>query len=232
MSTLLINGCSYANRWRPRSVSDQLVSDLGYTDVVNLGISGSSNDSIFRRTINHIITHKVDMVILSLTFYNRQEAPWANTFGDRRGDWTDYSPIGIMRPKEVPNADADYFQKYIGDRYKYDMGQKYVEKMLDDVIMFSGWLESKQIKYLMFSAPKAFNLHSFNLDLLKYKLDYIRLNSNILDLENWSANQYMYEQGGKWDMQDKHFDPDIRHYLPDGYLILNKFIIDHLKNGK
>jgi hypothetical protein len=225
VSTLLINGCSYAVRWKADAVYNQLGPDLGYTNVINLSISGSSNDSIFRRTINHIITHKVDMVILALTFYKRQEAPWTT---DRK--WTDYSSLGIMRPDEV--RDADQYHQYIKDRYKYDLGWQHVEKMLDDVIMFSGWLESKQIKYLIFSSPIAFNLHSYNLDSIKYKLDYIRLNPNILDLENFSANQYMYEQGGKWDIQDNQFDPNIRHYLPDSYLILNKFIVDYLKNGK
>jgi hypothetical protein len=135
-----------------------------------------------------------------------------------------------MRPSEVPSADQ--YQQYIKDRYKYDLGWQYVEKMLDDVIMFSGWLESKQIKYLIFSSPIAFNLHSYNLDSLKYKLDYIRLNPNILDLENWSANQYMYEQGCAWDRRDNHFEPNIRHYTPESYLILNKFIVEYLTNGK
>jgi hypothetical protein len=101
--------------------------------------------------------------------------------------------------------------------------------------MLSGWLESKQIKYLIFSGPINFNLQILrtnNLSVLKRKLEYVRLNPNILDLENWSSNQYMYEQGGKWIEADNNVEPSIRHYIPESYEILNKFIVDRLIHDK
>lgn len=219
MSTLLINGCSYTTNWTP--LDQKLGYKLGHKEVVNLSIPGSSNDSIIRRTINYILEHKVDMAFVSLTFWERQEAPWAV-----QGTWTDYHPNGILRPDEV--IDEKIYQQYINSRFKYDLDNRYVEKLLDDVILLSGWLTSSGIKHLIFSSPHSFKLSVTEYNLLKNKLEYIRSNASIIDLEHWSANQYMHDQGGKWHEFDSNVAPDIRHYTSKSYTILNKFIIDYL----
>ena len=218
MSELLINGCSYATSWSP--LDQTLGTQLGYNKVTNISVVGSSNASIFRRTIGHILTNDVNMAILSLTFWDRQEAPWGE-----KSAWTDYGPNGILRPGEVENEKL--YKDYINDRYRYDLKIQYIEKLLDNIILFCGWLDNQQIKYLIFSSPD--NLFRDTVGLPEEKINYIRSNPYLINLENWSANQYIYKNGGKWDKNEENIDPGSRHYTAKSYTILNKFIINYLK---
>jgi hypothetical protein len=161
------------------------------------------------------------MVILALTFWDRQEAPWG-----KKSTWTDYSPMGILRPSEVEYEKL--YKNYINDRYRYDLKNQYIEKLLDDIILFCGWLDNQQIKYLIFSSPN--NLFKDNkIVLAEEKIEYIRSNPYIVDIENWSANQYIYDHDGKCYKDENNIDPGCRHYTTESYTILNKFIINYLK---
>lgn len=219
MSTLLINGCSYTTNWSP--LDKVLGKKLEFESTVNLSTPGSSNDRIFRTTLEYIFKNKVDFVMLSMTFWDRQEAYWADD------DWTDYSPMGATRPAELKN-DESMYKKYIQDRYRYDVDINYMDKLLNDIIMFTGWLDSMGIRYLIFSSPGEYfkwAKFTFNQD----KLTYLKNNTRIIDIENWSANQYMHDHGGT--SIEKEGSPANRHYTTKSFAILNEFIYEHITNN-
>jgi len=222
MSTLLINGCSYTVNWN--QTCREFGKKLNFENTVNLSLSGSSNDRIFRSTLEYIFKNKVDFVILALTFWDRQEAPWAE-----EGTWTDYSSNGIVRPSEV--ASPDIYDSYIQDRFRYDIDNNYIDKLLNNTITFSGWLDSQNIKYLIFSSPGGyysepgflFNHYKNTIE----KLAYVRKNPRLIDGGDWSSNRYMADNGGVGEERD--LEPNIKHYNADSFNILNRFIIDYVK---
>ena len=217
MSKLLINGCSYTTNWSP---SCQLLGNkLNFESTVNLSLSGSSNDRIFRSTLEYIFNNSVDFVILSLTFMDRQEAPWGKDI------WTDYSPMGVMRPSELLN-DEKLYTKYIQDRYRYDIDMKYTDKLLNNIITFSGWLDHKKIRYVIFSSPGEYFKNADFGFINQNKLIYLNKNPRIIDIENWSANQYIHDNGGTSFEQEGI--PSGSHYTPDSYPILNNFLYDYI----
>lgn len=222
MSTLLINGCSYTVNWN--QTCKEFGKKLNFETTINLSLSGSSNDRIFRSTLEYIFKNKVDFVILALTFWDRQEAPWS-----KEGIWTDYSAIGLRRPDEV--ASPDMYDRYIQDRFRYDIDNNYIDKLLNNIITFSGWLDSQNIKYLIFSSPGGYYAEpGFLFDHYKNtieKLAYVRKNPRLIDGGDWSGNRYMADNGGV--SEERDLEPNLKHYNADSFNILNRFIIDYVK---
>ena len=219
MNELLINGCSYTVNWSP--LSGELGTQLGFTTTTNLSLAGSSNDRIFRTTLDYLLTHKVDYVILALTFWDRQEAPWA-----KLGIWTDYSHNGLMRASEVRSPEL--YDAYIQDRYRYDIDINYVGKLLDSLITFTGWLDSQAIKYLVFTSSGNYFHYPVG-TIVQTRLDYLKTNPRIIDIECWNSNQYMHNHGGIGLEQD--WPPDGRHYTSESFSSLNKFIINYINEN-
>jgi hypothetical protein len=222
MSSLLINGCSYTVNWN--QTCREFGKKLNFENTINLSLRGSSNDRIFRSTLEYIFKNKVDFVILALTFWDRQEAPWA-----KEGTWTDYSSKGIVRPSEV--ASPDIYDSYIQDSFRYDIDNNYIDKLLNNIITFSGWLDSQNIKYLIFSSPGGhyaepgflFNHYKNTIE----KLAYVRKNPRLIDGGDWSSNRYMADNGGV--SEERDLESNIKHYNADSFNILNRFIIDYVK---
>ena len=220
MSKLLINGCSYTVNWSP--LCAQLGNQLGFTETTNLSMPGSSNDRIFRTTLEYIFTNDVKYVIIALTFWDRQEAPWGKS-----ATWTDYSHNGLLRASEVDSPNL--YNSYIQDRYRYDININYIDKLLNDIITFSGWLESKDIKYLIFTSSGNY-FEKNNFKFIQTKLDYLKQNPRIIDIETWTSNQYMYDHGGT--SIELNGPPDGRHYTKESFATLNEFIVDYINTNK
>ena len=223
MNELVINGCSYTVNWSPLDL--ELGNRLKASKTTNLSLPGSSNSRIFRSTLEYILKNRVDFVILAVTFWDRQEAPWNNS----NTIWTDYSPNGPMRPAEIKQDDL--YNNYIQDRYRYDLDYNYIDKLLNDIIIFSGWLESQNIRYLIFSsAENPLGEPKFLFEYYKRiqeKIQYIRKNVNIIDFENWNSNQYMYDNGGI--SNDTNAPPNSKHYDAKSFAILNDFLYNYIK---
>lgn len=218
MSRLLINGCSYTIPWN--ETCDELGSRLGFNSTVNIAHSGSSNARIFRTTLDYILENSVDFVILSLTYWDRQEALWGVN-----KQWVDYSINGVMKQSAELQYPLETYQGYIKDRFKFDLGTEYIEKLLNDIILFSGWLDHIGIRYLIFSAPNDnFIYENYNLT----KLNYINKNNRIIDIKNWGSNQYMFDHGG----YSKDFTPGCSpgqlHFDGKSYKILNDFLYEYI----
>jgi hypothetical protein len=218
LSKLLINGCSYTTKWN--KTCSQLGEKLGFDETVCIGLSGRSNDGIFRSTFEHILNHSADFVILSLTFWNRQEAPWA--VGEGNNCWTDYSIHGVMRDQDNLHLPREIYAGYIKDRYTYDISTAYIDKFLYNIIIFAGWLDSMGIRYLIFSAPEE------SLNFEPVKLAHVNKNPRILDINQWSSNIYMYQNGGNSEELKTGGDSRHAHYDSDSYKILNDFLYNYI----
>jgi hypothetical protein len=225
MTTFLLNGCSYAETWK--NVND-LADMLGYDNCVNLGRSGSSNDRIFRSTVDYIISNPgaVDFVTIMTTFWNRFDAPW----GDHRkyeGPWLSYSTLGIINKgieSSIKKSEIELklIDNYIVDRFRYDLEEiPYINQFGHDLILFTSWLDYNNIKYCLFNSSET------QLRFME-KLPYLSANKKIINLVDFISNRWMHEQGATRYPNDRNVNPESAHYKLDGYKKLNDFLYNYI----
>lgn len=240
MSKLLLNGCSYAHCWH--NVSD-LSKQLGYTDTINIGLPGSSNSRIFRSTLEYLTANDdVDFVVIMLTFWSRFEAPWGKDAIPIEGKWVSYASNGITNQidhsrVDKSNVELKMLDQYITDRFKFDLGFEYFDKLATELITFAGWLDSIDMPYVIFNPCEhlwSYSNSYYNTDKLKW----LKNNPQVIDIENWLANQWMYDNGAviseeeriKFQTAGVPIDTRWAHYGLDGYAKLNDFLYNYITN--
>lgn len=241
MKHLLINGCSYGHTWKNY---DQLADKLGAELTTNISCNGSSNERIFRTTFEYVLANPtVDFVIIMLTFYNRFEAPWAVKKGAVEGSWISYSHNGILSDHELTTEyqQAEHkLRKYIETRAVYDTDMIYIEKLIIGLIMLTSWLDSRSIKYCVVNMGE--NLIKHAVDTNRFdtrKISLLRENKRIIDIENFLANEWMYNQGAvireseiaMFAAMGATADPKWVHYDLDGYTMLNNFLYNYINEN-
>jgi hypothetical protein len=219
---LLLNGCSYGYSW---GTALSILSDkLNIKDCVNLSIPGSSNDRIFTSTMEYVLTYSVEFVVLSTTFWDRQSAPWNFDIENYNRNWISYSPLGIknLKYKELNNQ----YLKYIEDRYKFDINRSYIDMFAHDVISLSGFLTSKNVRHVIYSAPGDLFLKNH---LSEVKLKNIKENKNLLGLDHWSSNLFLYESGSR--SIEKNVSPEFGHYRDLENLPLVEYLYSYIQQN-
>ena len=235
MNHLLINGCSYAHTWKNyKDLADRLQAKT----VINFGQCGSSNDRILRTTFEYILNNpQTDFVIIMLTFETRAEAAWAVNLGDEEGSWVSYSVSGIQpnRPLATEyNKIETALKKYIDDKAVYDSHPAHIEKLLIDIILLTTWLRSLKINYCIFNTCEhiiktTIELNSFDMK----KMDIIRKDKRIIDIENFMSNKWMYVNGAQLSKDERaiNVNPEWGHYGNDGYTMLNDFLYNYINEN-
>lgn len=218
---LLMNGCSYGSAWGVEIYP--FAQSLGFNSAVNLSKPGSSNSRIIRTTFEYLQKNAVDFIVLSLTFWDRQEAPW-KTFEDYESVWSRYTSKGIPHKTDIAEkSEFNVYNNYVKNRYLYDISTPYIEKLLLELIFFTAWLDVNEYKYIIYSAPGFCkeDLPSYT----KSKFNILARNPRLIDLETFSSNIFMFENGGT--SVDK-VDPSIRHYDVTSHRILYPFLKEYI----
>jgi hypothetical protein len=224
---LLLNGCSYGAAWG--TSLPVLAKKLNIENYFNLSLPGSSNDRIFTSTIEYILTRPVDFAIISTTFWNRQSAPWNPKIESYNRHWVSYSPVGI---KNLRYANLnDQYIKYIEDRYKFDVNHKYMDMFFHDVICLSGFLTSRNIRHVIYSAPGDEFLMSSSLKnhISEPKLKCIQENKSLINLDTWSSNLFLHEAGST--STDVGVSPSCKHYQGNENLPLVEYLYNYIQQN-
>lgn len=202
--------------------------------VINNSIPGSCNRRIIRSSVSNLLEQRKTnptqtiIALIGLSFELRSEiwndnditpsSPEESNFCS-----TNFSPLLDWRERLLAgrsietyndkNLNAKFFEKYSEARAFFY--SPYAERinLLCDLIMFRSFLESMNIKFLMFQGPKAEPLESdFLLDQFKQQL---HNDARIFDLETFGFCDWCYEHGFE------SFDPPDRarigHYRPDAH---------------
>ena len=235
----MINGCSYGHAW---TNAHELSERLGHDKCTNLSIPGSSNDRIFRSTVNFLLDNPdVDFVIVMLTFIFRFEAPLADRIQEYEGRFVSFSHAGI-NPKTQKQRMSSYNQTYMGrinqcimDKFVFDVAGKFTdhsEKFLINLILLTSWLDSKNINYCIFNTAEDDLQHYIKTQKIdQLILSEIRKNKKIIDIDNFMSNQYMLDQGcqiNQRDLKEYGLHPLHTHFGPDGYEKLNEFLYNYI----
>lgn len=222
---LLLNGCSFSANYY---LANHLARQLGLQQAVSLAVGGSSNRRIVRTTLEYLQENSdVGFVLLGLSFHRRREGSFLPT-----GEWVQYGTNGLQGhfaphdavfKKDIPRAQIE---QYVSDVYANDIDNHYIDQLLCDIILLTGYLESKNIPYLI-----------FNFCELRYAeysskyYEYIRNNKRIVPLDTFVANLFLRDQGAKYAEPEERWPVNARHYNGDEYIHLNNYFINHLRTN-
>lgn len=210
---ILINGCSFMDSYHYQNQFGQL---LGGT-AVNIARAGSSNRRIIRTTIKHIEQNPVDLVVLGLTFYDRQESPLI----DRADPWVSYNSQGM----QAQFASAEDFTStvehkivddYVKSRYKFDINPHYREQLYLDLKLLSAYLREKSIKFCIFNTC---DRHHKSIDLGAGFVPF-----------DFIGNEYLEQNSSVCMEQDRELPLNARHHYGEDVIILVRYLVEQIKN--
>jgi hypothetical protein len=213
---LLINGCSFLDSYYYSQHFDSLIG----AHTVNIARAGSSNRRIIRTTVEYIEHNPVDMVILGLTFYDRQESPLKSQHTD---PWVSYNSQGM----QAQFASADDFASttehkqvddYVKSRYRFDINQHYREQLYLDLKMFASYLRERGIEFCIFNTCDRHH-------------DAVDLGPGFVPF-TFVGNEYLEQNGSVCMEQDKNLPQNARHHYGEDVIILVRYLIDRIKNDR
>lgn len=183
-------------------------------NTVNLARAGSSNRRIIRTTVDYIEQNPIDLVVIGLTFYDRQESPFVN----KPDPWVSYNSQGMQAVFSDP---ADYSSltehKLIGDyilsRYKYDINQHYIDALYLDLRMFASYLRERGIKFCIFNTCDRHLHESLGTGFVPF---------------TFIGNTFLEQQGSVCMEQDKHLPQNARHHYGEDVILLVKKLVEFI----
>lgn len=190
-------------------------------NVVNIAKAGSSNRRIIRTTVDYIENNPVDLVVLGLTFYDRQEIPILAQPKPREGHWVSYNSQGfqgtfIDTTDELIDATYRMGDDYVKTRYRFDINEHYLEQLYLDLRMFAAYCQTKNVKYCIFNTC---DKHHRNVDLGPGFIPF-----------SFIGNEYMEQNGVTCMEQDLVLPQNARHHYGEDAIILVKYLVDFIND--
>ena len=221
--------------FRSYNEANKLGTALGYNEFVNLAKGGSSNRRIIRTTVEYIEQNSADFVLLGLTFWDRQEAAFLKT-QPHRDNWISYNPHGVQGLFAPDNAEFIFdasrsrIEKYIADSYVYNFNIMYLDQLMCDLLMFTSYLEQKNIKYLIFNTCELEYKNYFENFNNLYQRS-IEKNKRIVSLTDFVSNLYLHSVNATHDPNEKRWEPNAIHYNGNEYRHVNEFLLNYMQTN-
>jgi hypothetical protein len=217
---VLLNGCSFMDNHHYRDHFKEL---LGATSVVNIAKPGSSNRRIIRTTVDYCEMHKPDLVVLGLTFYDRQEGPFVTIPKPREGHWVSYNSQGFQGTfVGVDDFDSTVEHKmvddYVKERYRYDINVHYLEQLYLDLRMLASYLREQQIGFCIFNTC---DRHHTKIDLGPEFIPF-----------DFIGNEFLEQNGCKYFENDADLPANARHHYGEDVILLVAHIVEHIQKNK
>ena len=231
MSTLLINGCSFAECWKP---SNRFQKNLQCDKLVNLGKSGTSFQRTNRSTVEYIAQNgNPDWVIIPITFLFRWELAIGKKDNEIDGTWWPIQVVNHSIPTVALSSSVDKKKLYKWVETYYQLIpdiRTFWDKGFTEIITLASFLEQRKINYLMFDMCNNFEKkHLANYKGFE-KIKLIEQNKKIIDLFNFCGNRYM------WGTMDNNSRNDIdcyaHHHNSLQYSHLENKLIDYLQSQR
>lgn len=230
MKTLLINGCSFGECWKP---TDEFIKDLGCDNLINLSKSGTSFQRTCRSTIEWIAQNgNPHMVLIPITFASRWELALNEKEDEIDGSWIPLQNSNYLREDyKLQDTSLDEVKRLVDLYYGIIPTIKtYWDKMFMDIITFSAFLEKHRIDYLMWDMANGFDKEHLNIYREPYKafhkLKLIEQNQRIINIWKFCGNRYMR---GTMTEDLKQKTPEFTyHHGPEQYKELEKYLLGYL----
>jgi len=227
MSTLLINGCSFARCWNP---SNEFLKSLSCDQVINLGKKGGSLQRVVRTTVEWIAQNGPPaMVIITIPPTTRWELSIAKNEDDVDGTWYPMQIKEYLDEKKISTlVDFKKLEK-LTELYYGSIPdiRTYWDSCFTDLILLSSFLEQTKINHLIFDMCNNFEIKHLKGYKGFEKIKLINNNKKIIDLFEFCGNKYMYEM-----IKDKNkneIDPFMYHHSNKEYKDLENYLLNYRK---
>lgn len=186
-------------------------------NTVNIARAGSSNRRIIRTTVEYINNNPVDLVVMGVTFYDRQESPLI----DRADPWVSYNSQG-MQAQFASAADFDstaehkMVDDYVRSRYRFDINTHYIEQLYLDLRMLAAYLKQQGIKFCIFNTCDRHLHESLGAGFVPF---------------TFVGNVFLEQQGSMCMEQDKNLPINARHHYNEDVIILVKRLIEFIDDN-
>jgi len=232
MRTLLLNGCSFAEFWH---VSDELMQFFGCTDLRNIGKAGTSFQRTCRTTVEWIAQNgSPHFILIPITFSHRWELALNKKEDYIDGSWMPLQNSNYLGEDFIlQDTSINDVKNLCDDYYKIIPNIKtYWDKLFTEIIMLAGFLDNRNIPYLMWDMCNGFDKKHLTGNRAKYKafekIKLIEDNKRIIDIWNFCGNRYMRSKMSA-DSQKK--TPKYAyHHQPTELKELEKYIISYAKS--
>ena len=195
----------------------QHFNSLLKANTVNIARAGSSNRRIIRTTVDYIERNPVDLVVLGLTFYDRQESPLLPQYQD---PWVSYNSQG-MQAQFASSADFTstvehkLVDDYVRSRYQFDINQHYRDQLYLDLKMLAAYLREQGIKFCIFNTCDT-HLHLYE-----------HLGPGFVPFA-FIGNVFLEQQGVVSMEADRDLPANARHHYGEDVIILVKHLVDQI----
>lgn len=187
---------------------------------VNLAKPGSSNRRIIRTTVEYIERNPVDLVVLGLTFYDRQESPLKPQHAN---PWVSYNSQGM----QAQFASAEDFSSstehkmvddYVRSRYRFDINQHYVEQLYLDLKLLASYLRERSIEFCIFNTC---DRHHQN----------VKLGPGFVPF-TFIGNEYLEQNGSVCMEQDRNLPLNARHHYGEDVIMLVQYLVKFINDNR
>ena len=234
MKTILISGCSYSEIFSNVDLQDYIKEKFDIENIVNLSHSGSSVDRQIKVVIEWLSNNPFpELVLMPLTHIERYDDSVSSEFVP--GIAYDESLCVSMDPFPSKEQLNQRFPSRV-DLHTVNNLLKYKTLAYNDtsafnnfitkIITFSGWLQSKKIKHLLFNMCNKFDEQ--RLSRIKKQL-FLKDNKNIIDIYKFIGNKFMYDNLTD-DLRNKEKISTLGCYTHHYGSESNKSLIDYLNS--
>ena len=234
MTTILISGCSYSEIFSHIGLQDYIKEKFNVEKIVNLSRSGSSIDRQIKVAVEWLSSNPFpELVLMPLTHIERYDDSVSSRFNpDMAYDeslcvsmdaFPNEQQMNQRFPSRLDLHTVNNLLKYKTLAYNHTSA---FNNFITKIITFSGWLQSKNIKHLMFNMCNKFDqqqLSSIN------KQVFLKENKNIIDIYNFIGNKFMYENLTD-DLKNKEKISELGFYCHHYGSESNKPLIDYLNS--
>lgn len=186
---------------------------------VNIAKPGSCNRRVIRTTIDYIEQNPVDLVVLGLTFYDRQESPLKPNKSD---PWVSYNSQGMQAVFSDP---ADFssitehklVNDYILSRYRYDINEHYIESLYLDLKLLAAYLKEQGIQFCIFNTCDTHLHESLGPGFIPF---------------TFIGNRYLEQQGAVCMEQDRDLPLNARHHYGEDVIMLVQYLVNYINDNR
>lgn len=242
---IYVNGDSYMSETGTppgKTIADHLSAKLNMP-AINNAVPGSSNARIIRTSMKDLINFKKEhdniIACIGLSFIYRHEVwdattkslYWKNTNDAEFASYQFANDIGWF--EKLKNSDTSFMEKsaFIPPHIK-SYGKEWlrlfdaeaeITRLLQQVLMFSAWCTTNNIRHCIFTGPPIEKINDFNAPFIKPFYDEVMNNKNILNLFDFGFTKYCSSKGHiPYDI-DK-FSSLIGHYDENAHFDFAEFL--------
>jgi hypothetical protein len=217
MTILYVNGDSYSALSTKFKVYSEILGEKLSVPVVNEAMPGSSNDRIFRTTLEYVATLSPDtnpFIVIGFSFITREEI-WIDNIAKYKNRIKDYPTSQFISAGWLESTDInESIQHLIIDQNINKQTVNFYTKLY----MLTSLLKGLSIPYFMFSAARNTDYKNLNHDSLNNLSMYQKIcqDSNILNFQTFNIPQWANDNNIK--------TTGSGHLLEDGHIKFAEYL--------